>query len=111
MLSATSIDRFLASPELVPPVDVLLLEAEDDGAEVLVAGEVVPVLCPVEVLLVRLLLHRGQPELPVALPLLLDRGLLAAAADAAAASHAAGAGAGDAAPGGPRVANSEQRAS
>ena len=34
-------------------------------------------LSAIEVLLVRLLLHRGEPELPVLLPLLLDRGLLA----------------------------------
>ena len=48
---------------LVSPVDVLLLEAEDDGAEVVVVGEVVPVLRPVKVLLVRLVLHRRQTEL------------------------------------------------
>ena len=48
---------------LVAPVDVLLLEAEDDGAEVVVVGEVVPVLRPVKVLLVRLVLHRRQTEL------------------------------------------------
>ena len=48
---------------LVSPVDVLLLEAEDDGAEVVVVGEVVPVLRPVKVLLVRLVLHRRQAEL------------------------------------------------
>ena len=44
-------------PSLVPTVNVLLLEAEDDGPEVVVVGEVVPVLRPVKVLLVRLVLH------------------------------------------------------
>ena len=48
---------------LVAPVDVLLLEAEDDWPEVVVVGEVVPVLRTVKVLLVRLVLHRSQPEL------------------------------------------------
>ena len=47
-------------PELVPPVDVLLLQAEDDGAEVLVVGEIVPVLGAVEILLVGCLHHAGQ---------------------------------------------------
>ena len=48
---------------LVAPVDVLLLEAEDDWPEVVVVGEVVPVLRTVKILLVRLVLHRSQPEL------------------------------------------------
>ena len=47
-------------PELVPAVDVLLLQAEDDGAEVLVVGEVVPVLGAVEIFLVGCLHHAGQ---------------------------------------------------
>ena len=42
---------------LVAAVDVLLHEAEYDWAEVVVVGEVVPVLLPVKVLLVRLVLH------------------------------------------------------
>ena len=46
--------------ELIPPVDVLLLQAEDDGAEVLVVGEIVPVLGAVEILLVGCLDHAGQ---------------------------------------------------
>ena len=46
--------------ELVPPVDVLLLQAEDDGAQVLVVGEVVPVLGAVEIFLVGCLHHAGQ---------------------------------------------------
>ena len=45
--------------ELIPPVDVLLLEAEDDGPEVLVVGEVVPVLGAVEIFLVGCLHHAG----------------------------------------------------
>ena len=68
--------KLLSLPELVSPVDVLLLETEYHRSEVLVVGEVVPVLAAVKVLLMRLLLHRGQPELAVLLPLLLDRGLL-----------------------------------
>ena len=36
---------------------------EDDGAEVVIVGEVVPVLRRVKVLLVRLVLHRRQTEL------------------------------------------------
>ena len=63
-------------PELIPAVDVLLLEAEDDWTEVLVVGEVVPVLRPIEVLLVGLLLHRGQPERSILLPVLFYRRLL-----------------------------------
>ena len=46
--------------KLVPPVDVLLLQAEDDGAEVLVVGEVVPVLGAMEIFLVCCLHHAGQ---------------------------------------------------
>ena len=46
--------------ELIPPVDVLLLEAEDDGPEVLVVGEIVPVLGAVEIFLVGCLHHAGQ---------------------------------------------------
>ena len=46
--------------KLVPPVDVLLLQAEDDGAEVLVVGEVVPVLSAVEIFLVGRLNYAGQ---------------------------------------------------
>ena len=59
-------------PELVPSVDVLLLEAEDDWSQVLVVGEVVPVLGAVEVALVSLLFHRCQFERTAALELLLD---------------------------------------
>ena len=51
-------------PELVPPVDVLLLQAEDDGAEVLVVGEIVPVLGAVEIFLVGCLHHAGQLNRP-----------------------------------------------
>ena len=47
-------------PELVPPVDVLLLQAEDDGAEVLVVSEVIPVLGAVEIFLVGSLDHAGE---------------------------------------------------
>ena len=64
------------APELVPAVDVLLLEAEDDRPQVLVVGEVVPVFRPVKILLVGFLLHRSQPERSVLLPMLLDRRLL-----------------------------------
>ena len=64
------------SPKLVSAVDVLLLEAESDWAEILVVGEVVPVLRGVEVFLVSLMFHGGQPELPVLLPLLFHRGFL-----------------------------------
>ena len=47
-------------PELVPPVDVLLLQAEDDGAEVLVVSEIIPVLGAVEIFLVGSLDHAGE---------------------------------------------------
>ena len=47
-------------PELVPPVDVLLLQAEDDGAEVLVVSEIIPVLGAVEIFLVGCLHNAGQ---------------------------------------------------
>ena len=47
-------------PKLIPSVDVLLLQAEDDGAEVLVVGEVVPVLSAVEIFLVGRLNYAGQ---------------------------------------------------
>ena len=46
-------------PELVPTVDVLLLHAQYDGAQVLVVGEVVPVFSAVEVLLISGLNHTG----------------------------------------------------
>ena len=59
----SQIDMMSVRPSLVSSVDVLLLEAEDDGAEVVVVGEVVPVLRPVKVLLVSLVLHRCQTEL------------------------------------------------
>ena len=42
-------------PELVPPIDRLLLQAQDDRAQILVIGKVVPVLRPVEIFLVCLL--------------------------------------------------------
>ena len=45
--------------ELVPTVDVLLLHAQYDGAQVLVVGEVVPVFSAVEVLLISGLNHTG----------------------------------------------------
>ena len=63
-------------PELVPAIDVLLLETEYHRSEVLVIGEVVPVLGAVKVFFMGLLFHRGQPELPVLLPLLLYRSFL-----------------------------------
>ena len=62
--------------ELVPTVDVLLLEAEDDWAEVVVVGEVVPVLGPVEILLVGGLHHARQLEAAVLAPVLLYDGFL-----------------------------------
>ena len=46
--------------ELVSAVDILLLEAEYDGPEVLVAGEIVPVLSAMEILLIGSLYHAGQ---------------------------------------------------
>ena len=62
--------------ELIPAVDVLLLEAEDDGSEVVVVGEVVPVLGAVEILLIRCLDHAGQLETSVLVPMFLDDRLL-----------------------------------
>ena len=62
--------------ELLPTVQRLLLDAQYHRAQVLVVGEVVPVLSPVEILLVGLLLDGGQLEALVLLPLLLDGGLL-----------------------------------
>ena len=62
--------------ELVPPVDVLLLEAQDHGAEVVIVGEVVPVLGPVEILLVGGLHHARQLEAAVLAPVLLYDGFL-----------------------------------
>lgn len=63
---------------MIAPVDRFLLDREDHRAEVLVVGEVVPVLGPVEVLLVRFLLDRGQLETLLLFPLLLDRCLFSA---------------------------------
>ena len=64
-------------PELVAAVDGLLFEAEDDRAQILVLGEVVPVLRAVEVLLERLLLDGGELERAVLVEVLLDRRLVA----------------------------------
>lgn len=63
---------------MIAPVDRLLLDRQDDRAEVLVVGEVVPVLGPVKVLLVRFLLDGGKFETLLLLPLLLDGGLFPA---------------------------------
>lgn len=63
---------------MIASVDRFLLDREDDRPEVLVVGEVVPVLGPVEVLLVRLLLDGGKFETLLLLPLLLDRCLFSA---------------------------------
>ena len=52
----------LSSPKLISSVNVLLLEAENDWAEVLIVCEIVPVLCAVEILLVGFLLHRCEPK-------------------------------------------------
>lgn len=71
-------DRPHQNAELIAPVDRFLLDRQDDRAEILVVGEVVPVLGTVEVLLVRFLLDRGQLEALLLLPLLLDGGLLSA---------------------------------
>lgn len=64
------------NPELIAAADGLLLDAEDHRAQILVVGEVVPVLGPVEVLLVGFLLDGGQLEALVLLPLLLNGRLL-----------------------------------
>ena len=61
--------------ELISTVDVLLFKTENDRTEVFVVGEVVPVFGAVKVLLVSLLLDRGQPELAELLPGLFNRGL------------------------------------
>ena len=61
-------------PELVPPIDRLLLEAEDHWPEVVVVSEVVPMLGPVEVFLVCCLDHACQLEAPVLTPMLLYDG-------------------------------------
>jgi len=66
--------------ELIPSVERLLLDGQDHRTQVLVAGEVVPVLGAVEVLLVSLLLHGDQLEGALLVPLLLDGGLLAGTA-------------------------------
>lgn len=57
---------------MITSVDNLLFEAEHDRAEILVVGEVVPVLGPVKVALVRLLFHRSQFECARTIELLLD---------------------------------------
>lgn len=69
-------DRPDEDPELIPAVQRLLFDAEYHRTEVLVRGEVIPVLSPVEVLLVGLLLDGGELEALVLLPLLLNSGLL-----------------------------------
>lgn len=69
-------DRSHQDPELVPAVERLLLDAEYHRPEILVVREVVPVLRAVEILLVGLLLDRGELEALILLPLLLDGGLL-----------------------------------
>ena len=59
--------------KLIATVDVLLLQAQDHGAEILVVGEVVPMLLrAVKVLFVGLLLDGGETELAVFLPLLFN---------------------------------------
>jgi len=63
-------------PELVPAVERLLLDAEYHRSQILVVGKVVPVLRAVKVLLVGLLLDRGELEALILLPLLLDDRLL-----------------------------------
>ena len=59
-------------PELIASVDDLLFEAEHNGAEIFVVGEVVPVFGAVKVSLVRLLFHRRQFERSTPLELLLN---------------------------------------
>lgn len=66
-----------AGPELIPAVNDLLLETEDDGAEVFVVGEVVPVFGSVEVAFVRLLFDGRQFESAAAFELLFDHRLAA----------------------------------
>ena len=68
----------MEEPELIAAVDDFLFEAKDDGAEVLVVGEIIPVLGAVEVALVRLLLDGRQLESAAALELLLNGRLPAA---------------------------------
>lgn len=46
-----------ALPELVSGVECLLFNGENDRAQILVIGEIVPMLCSVEVFLVRFLFH------------------------------------------------------
>ena len=77
MSTLNPVAQSCSSPELVPAVNGLLFEAEDDRAQVLVLREVVPVLRAVEVLLIRLLLDGGQLEGATLLEVLLDGGLLA----------------------------------
>lgn len=48
--------------KLIPAVQRLLLDAQYHGSQVLVVGEVIPVLGAVEVLLVRFLLDGGELE-------------------------------------------------
>lgn len=62
--------------ELVSAVERLLLDAEYHRPEILVVREVIPMLRAVEVLLVGLLLDRGELKALILLPLLLDGGLL-----------------------------------
>lgn len=64
------------NPELVSPVQSLLFDAQYHRTEILIIGEVIPVLGPVEILLVGLLLDVGQLESFILLPLFLDSCLL-----------------------------------
>ena len=61
---------------MVPSVESFLFDAEYDWSQVLVVGEVVPVLRAVEILFVRLLLDGGELEALIFLPLVLDGRLL-----------------------------------
>lgn len=63
--------------KLLSPLEILLLDAEYHRAKILVVGEVIPMLGAIEVLLVRLLLHRRQLEALILLPLLLNGRFLA----------------------------------
>ena len=66
-----------SSPELVPAVDGLLFQTEDDRSEVLILREVVPVFRAVKVLLKRLLFDRGEFKRAILLKVLLDGCFLA----------------------------------
>lgn len=53
---------YWSSPKLIPAIDDLLFHAEDNWAQILVVGEVIPVLRPVEIALISFLFYGRELE-------------------------------------------------